>query len=784
MVRLDPTSFPGAPAVLVRTGRRPRRSGRAGPPHWGRCLLLLLLGCLALALPSLPARAEIQFDVFVGFDDHVREGHWFPVAFEILNDGPSFDATVLLGPDSAPEAEPRTFALELPTGTRKRVVLPVFAPKGQFSRWEARLLDRSGKVVAERDNLAPKGVPPGRPLLGALPRTFGGLPAMPEFPDRVGEASPGVVRLQVDYLPSNPLALEALTSVYLNSEKAADLKPEQVDALLGWLHQGGHLIVGIEQANDVTALPWLRGILPFAPEAPTNLPVARELEGWLAGGKRAVQVPLPPRRTPPPNAVRRVGPNRPGRNSGTPAVEPAVSDPLDPYQGLVPDEAFAAATEVPVILGRSLGGEVLAGAGPVPLIVSAPRGRGTVTALAFSPERDPFRSWKHRPLFWARLTGVPSGMLVKGDPIRWGGLSIDGIFGAMLDSRQVRKLPVPALLALLLVYLVVIGPFDQWILKRLGKQMWTWVTFPAYVVLFSGLIYFIGYRLRAGDLEWNEIQVVDQLPRGEGAALRGRTWAALYSPANARYRFASEQPYATLRAEFSASGRVGAESSRFELRLPPRGFEAGAQVPVWINQLFVSDWLDAGPVLVSGRVTREDDGTARAEIENKSGLRFEKVVVAFAGRLHELGEIGPGQRREMALRSDDGLGLDDLLAGLPQAIQVVNQRRSAFGGEGSGIMDRNLDGVLLASFVQRHARGRTDSGESFFSPAGFDANHLVERGEAMVFAWAPQQSVAPAIQRFAPTRMRRDAVVRAVLPVLTPAKNATGRPIPAPPSAR
>jgi hypothetical protein len=39
---------------------------------------------------------------------------------------------------------------------------------------------------------------------------------------------------------------------------------------------------------------------------------------------------------------------------------------------------------------------------------------------------------------------------------------------------------------------------DQYCLKRLNKQMLTWVTFPVYVALFSLLIYYIGYRLRAG----------------------------------------------------------------------------------------------------------------------------------------------------------------------------------------------------------------------------------------------------------------------------------------------
>ncbi len=108
----------------------------------------------------------------------------------------------------------------------------------------------------------------------------------------------------------------------------------------------------------------------------------------------------------------------------------------------------------------------------------------------------------------------------------------------MIDTKQVRKLPLGWLLALLVAYLVVIGPLDQYWLKKINRQMLTWVTFPCYVVVFSGLIYFIGFHLRAGELEWNELNVVDVLPDGDRAVLRGQTYLSIYSPNNAHYPLA------------------------------------------------------------------------------------------------------------------------------------------------------------------------------------------------------------------------------------------------------
>src|SRR5260370_38212109 len=99
----------------------------------------------------------------------------------------------------------------------------------------------------------------------------------------------------------------------------------------------------------------------------------------------------------------------------------------------------------------------------------------------------------------------------------------------MIDTRQVHTLPMEWLLLLLIVYLVVIGPLDQFWLKKIGRPMLTWITFPTYVVLFSLLIYFIGYKLRSGESEWTDLHLVDVLARGEQSGLRGRTYSSLHS---------------------------------------------------------------------------------------------------------------------------------------------------------------------------------------------------------------------------------------------------------------
>ena len=60
-----------------------------------------------------------------------------------------------------------------------------------------------------------------------------------------------------------------------------ELQVGQVNALMAWLHGGGHLIVGVEQISDIAATPWLRSVLPCELNDFRALQGHPELQEWL-----------------------------------------------------------------------------------------------------------------------------------------------------------------------------------------------------------------------------------------------------------------------------------------------------------------------------------------------------------------------------------------------------------------------------------------------------------------------------------------------------------------------
>ncbi|MDB6112988.1 MAG: hypothetical protein JWR69_4738, partial [Pedosphaera sp.] len=721
-------------------------TGGAGP-HRLLMLLLVLLGSLTLS-----ARAALQFDVFLGYDGVVSEASWFPVVCEVKNDGPSFNGTIEVSSGSFNQNQTRRMVVELPTGTLKRLVIPVFSSARYQSRWDVRLLDERGRVRAEQLAVQPKRQLSARTVvMGALPRSAGGVPVIRQILSRETDIQPSSARLQPALIPDNPLVFEGLDSFYLNSEKAMELTANQIEALLAWLNNGGHLIVAVEQVADVNSTPWLRKLVPCNLTEQQTANSHLGLQQWVRGAPKTNEEAEATSATQTPQSGRRKLAYR--ANNGVP----------NPFGDLTDDAAFEAAPLQVAVGTPRRDGQVLATAGNLPLVITSNQGRGRVTVLLFSPEREPARSWKNLPSFWAKLADVPSVYYSVENNNQRGGWSADGIFGAMIDSKQVRKLPVEWLLLLLLVYLVVIGPLDQYWLKRIKRPMLTWVTFPCYVVLFSLLIYFIGYKLRAGESEWNELHLVDVLVRGEGAELRGHTYASIYSPVNAKYKLESQQKFSTFRGEFQSSWSGGQDGERADVLQNGDNFKAEIFVPVWTSQLYVSDWWNSAPMPLDLSVT--DDGLNYVvKVQNKLDRPLAQAQLVVANRVLEIGELPVGQIKTFRLARDKGVPLRDFVSRHGGNFQQASQsRQHAFGASGSGQISDLPNSCMAASFLSQLSDQQNSF--NFITPPGLDLTDLMERGNAVLLAWSADYSPVKPMNQFSPRRSHKDTLWRMSVPV-------------------
>jgi hypothetical protein len=247
---------------------------------------------------------------------------------------------------------------------------------------------------------------------------------------------------------------------------------------------------------------------------------------------------------------------------------------------------------------------------------------------------------------------------------------------------------------------------------------------------------------------------VDVIPHGDGADLRGRSYGSLYSPVNARYHFASDQPFATLRGEFSGNYGSGQEASRATVEQRANGFQAVAAVPVWTSQLFVSDWwrqeaAPVGVIVTAGGVS----------VENRLEVKLTEVRVVLKDQIIELGEVAAGETKAFSLqgaKSTPLLSYVQTHAG--NFASAVNSRQQAFGSDDRWQINDVPGAAMAASFVTM--LNTPNNYNNFTVQSGFDLLPLVERGDAVLLAWVPRHSFTKPLNQFSARRGSKNTLVR------------------------
>lgn len=701
--------------------------------------------------------AGLQFDVFPGYGDVLRQNHWCPFTFELHHEGPGFSGFIRLRDPGSNFSQ--SIPIELPTNTRKRVVMPVYYQGGNIYNWVAELVTASGDVLEERSQFSgQQEVTPSGFVLGSVSRSISGQPELPEEPAR-SPYLPLVGRVLAEHFPDQPLSLEGLNAIYLHAAAADKMEIPQARALNAWLAQGGHLIVAMDEPAEVTAVPWLGSLMPFVPTGVSSITWDGTFESWI----RNPSLKSYPAPTCDPDLI----------DQNQYRQSNARADSLENRYTRVRSDDQVDAAPMPIVLGRVTDGTVLAEQNGIPLIIHAVRGRGQVTVLTFSPEREPIKSWENKPWFWAKLSGIPGRWFEVGNRNSYGGEGVDGLFGSMIESRQIRKLPVEWLMLMLVVYLLFIGPIDRIILKKLNKQMWTWVTFPAYVALFSGLIYYIGFKLRAGDSEWNELHVVDVIPFGQESMARGRTYGTLYSPVTAQYELRSQRNLGSLRMEATGLWRGSQGGNRqSEMLKMSDGFAAGVSVAVWTSRLFISDWYDTlQNNVLEAQVSSSNGEPAMLTVRNMVPYAFDRLRLMIGDKVYDLDGLpqGPSASQTFDLTQTKSVYLRDFLRNHSSNFRpALDSRLRALGH--TYRLNKPFEASSVISMMGSIYK-LAGNGQNFIYQSNLDLTRHIESDKAVLLAWSESDLGMQALNTFDPKRTAKNTLIRVVIPLKASTEN-------------
>jgi hypothetical protein len=200
-----------------------------------------------------------------------------------------------------------------------------------------------------------------------------------------------------------------------------------------------------------------------------------------------------------------------------------------------------------------------------------------------------------------------------------------------------------------------------------------------------------------------------------------------------------------------------------QVRQEGNNFRGEVQVPVWTSQLFIGDSYEKGesPLVVDWSSAGGEQGTVR--VQNRTRVAVEKVFFVHQGRVHDLGNFGAGETRNVDLAKVSGVFLQNFVRDTGgQFFFSAQQRLQHFSNRQVDWTPQMAPALVAASFIPL-IPGDSQH-QQFIAPKGFDLLHYAETGHPVVFAWVPAWKGNADLHRFTPRRQREYTLFRHVLP--------------------
>ncbi len=387
----------------------------------------------------------------------------------------------------------------------------------------------------------------------------------------------------------------------------------------------------------------------------------------------------------------------------------------------------------------------------VPLVVQGSFGMGRSIFIAFDPAKEPFAGWSGAGRFWS--WAVPLSAPADAPPSSARPPAEIGSITLANQAGQFPDIPPPAiggLFVLIVIYLVIVGPFDYFVLRKLGRLELTWITFPAYVVLFTLLILFAGGAFIERAAYQRELLVVD---RAAGSPQeRRRALSAVLAPRNQRYRLQDVEPISSnyLPSQFGS-------------------LDLGSAVLQRKPEILLEDWTvarGATGLVAADRAVAAKPGlswTLRSgtlDVRNDTGATLEGAVLFSKGGAQEVDPIPPGAsvvRLQRHRRLDEFLQSQGALVD-PQGNEVDSMNPRYYGERnsqsiGEAALDAQIRRTLLALSFQETLR--TGSGFA----RGLATRRFLEGGGSVLVVWEKPSRAEVAYEPL-PSRFTGLAMIR------------------------
>ncbi len=547
----------------------------------GRWWALLLVGVLALVLLPHQAAAQQQ----PGLTLEIEAGY----------DGDYrvsqwFPVTIIAsndGPDIQGEIE-----WSYPTDDRMTIRRAIDLPRGARKRVTFNALANSfmrsarvrlwadDQMVYEADvRLQP--IEAERYVIGVLSSDATMLNSLSSI-ESLNASGTSIVRFDPALLPENAMALTGIDALFIHDISTADLSDAQRDALQLWTNLGGSLVVS-GGVNAEQTVPGMETMLPVEVGALQSGVSLTSLGKYAAAG----------------------------------------TDPL-------PQDARTTANRVTLRPGAT-------GLDTNDLLLQHDYGAGQVIFSAF--DVSALRAWQGEPDLWAQVLGSEPNFSPAA-AFRW---QSNNLLPQVLQLPELDLPPFGVLLLFVIGYVVLIGPLNFFVLRRMRRLELAWLTIPATVMLFVVGTYATSILIRGVTPQVMQVTVVQSFEGHEQS--QATSFMGVFSPRRQQYTadFADEVLVSTNRFDNMNLNQPQLlwTDTATELR--------DILVDVSSLRTFIVEETLPAEVQVSSAFQR-DGVTVTGEVRNESGFALEDALLVTNNSVERLNTILPDATVSVSIR--------------------------------------------------------------------------------------------------------------------------------------
>jgi hypothetical protein len=420
-------------------------------------------------------------------------------------------------------------------------------------------------------------------------------------PNPMLQLAPAIVPLSVSDLPTRPEGWGTLDRLVWQDIDSNQLVPEQLAAMRTWIAGGGRLVIVGGTAGIGTLSAFPDDLLPYRPSATVDL---------------------------------------------DPAVLTSLLGPLP-----------GGAAVLPAMAGTLGGGRPLATSGDRVVAAELNYGGGEVTILGFDPTTPWLAESKAVDALWTSALPERSGDGTH--------LSDDSqIVTAVYQLPNLALPPTSGLLILIAAYIVIIGPINYIVLRRVDRRELAWITMPGLVIAFAAAAFGYGAVLRGTDVAVNEVAIVRGAPDATEAT--AQVYFGVFSPTRSTYRV--DLPQGPLLASPMTSDPFGLGTGFLDIvqGTGPERPSSVRNLAVGTNSLrIVRAELPVEGPRMRASLTLENS-ILTGTFQNASDRVLENVAVVLGSSSVVLGDVQPGATITVRLPVRDnafGASLADQIVG-------------------------------------------------------------------------------------------------------------------------